>query len=298
MASSVGDEINLATKSDHTTLNQLILQFLPFALPPNTPSHHLYALGISQFYPIYAALETSFGNHLCSNALSPRTAAILEKLHLPELERAQALMDDLEFLLPPSRRDPDAHSVPRLEAFRRHINASLAQKPHLLFAYTWIFYMALFSGGRYIRAKLRAGLGASISSVASPTPLKPAGLTFWDFPGEHDGEDLKSEYKSRVSALSAQLTEEERADIVGEGVQIMVFLTDLVKEVAEIVPSQAIALAMEARADGMDTGFQGPVARIRPPWLLLVRSLFLSVSWSLCLRPWGLWLPGRRSKGL
>lgn len=134
--------------------------------------------------------------------------------------------------------------------------------------------MALFSGGRYIRARLRAGLAASIGSVASSRADKPAGLSFWEFPGEHDGEDLKIVYKNRVTAISGELTEEERTDITEEGVRIMVLLTDVVREVAEVVPSRAVALALESTAPGRDTGFQGPVARIRPPWLLLTRSLF------------------------
>ncbi|KAL8650665.1 MAG: hypothetical protein Q9210_003694 [Variospora velana] len=274
MASSVGDDINRATKLYHTTLNQLILHFLPFALPPNTSSYHLYALGVSHFHPIYAAFETSFRTQLRSAALSPHLAEILHGLHLPDLERAKALQDDINFLLPPSPRAPIPNKVPRLEVFQRHIQVSLARKPHLVVAYTWIFYMALFSGGRYIRSKLRAGLSQSISSASSTEQNKVTGLAFWEFPGERDGEDLKLEYKRRVAALSIQLTDKERVDIVEEGIYIMVSLTGLVREVAEVVPNRAMALALGATAYHIKPDFQGPIARIRPPWLLLVRNLF------------------------
>ncbi|KAI4196981.1 MAG: hypothetical protein LQ346_003115 [Caloplaca aetnensis] len=134
--------------------------------------------------------------------------------------------------------------------------------------------MALFSGGRYIRSKLRAGLAASMASVASASADQPACLSFWEFPGEHDGEDLKIEYKSRVTAVSALLTEQERADIVDEGVKIMVLLTDVIREVAEIVPRRALELALETTSGDKDIPYSGPVSRIRPPWLLLVRNLF------------------------
>ncbi|KAI4153449.1 MAG: hypothetical protein L6R39_001566 [Caloplaca ligustica] len=198
---------------------------------------------------------------------SNNAPAMLQQLHLAELERAQALEDDIGLLLPSSYRDPSAENVPCLRSFERHIKDSLAKKPHLLVAYTWIFYMALFSGGRYIRAKLRAGLDSFIASIEVG---KTTGLTFWEFPGEKDGEDLKVEYKKRVSALSAQLTDEERAEIVEESIHIMTTLTNVVREVAEIVPSRAIALSLEAPAGGI----HGPVARIRPPWLLLLGILF------------------------
>ncbi|KAL8714050.1 MAG: hypothetical protein Q9225_006653 [Loekoesia sp. 1 TL-2023] len=231
-------------------------------------------MGISCYYPIYSAFESSFHNHLHSDPFSSRTATILHKLHLPELERAQALECDIKLLLPSLHQFPNTSTVPRLEAFKRHVQSSLSQKPHLLLAYTWIFYMALFSGGRYIRSKLRAGLATSIASLPSAQLDGHAGLSFWEFPGELDGEDLKLEYKSRVAALSAELTEEERRDIVAEGVQIMIFLIDLVKEVAEAVPARVAELALEAGPSSDKVGFQGPVARIRPPWILLMRNLF------------------------
>ncbi|KAL8903994.1 MAG: hypothetical protein Q9207_003574 [Kuettlingeria erythrocarpa] len=274
MASSIGDEINLATRSFHTTLNQLILHQLPLALPPNTPSHQLYALGISHFQPLYSIFEGTYRDHLGSAVLPQRVAEILRKLHLPSLERAQALENDIRTLLPQSYRAPHTTNDSNLEAFKRHVSATLTQKPHLVIAYTWIFYMALFSGGRYIRSKLRVGLAASMASVASAAADQLAGLSFWDFPGEHDGEDLKIEYKSRVTAVSALLTEQERADIIDEGVKIMVLLTDVVREVAEVVPRQALELALETTSGDKDIPVPGPVSRIRPPWLLLVRSLF------------------------
>ena len=242
-------------------------------MPPHTHNHTIYALGISYFSHIYSIFESNFRSHLEAEANPQRVSGLLQKLHIPELERTEALERDIKLLLPPSHRGPKSSEIPRLEAFKKHIQSSLAHKPHLLFAYTWIFYMALFSGGRYIRSKLQAGLAASITSLPSAQLDVRAGLSFWDFPGEYDGEDLKLDYKSRVAALSSELTDQERADIVTEGVQIMVFLIDLVKEVAETVPSQAIGLALEVPASDFK-GCQGPVARIRPPWILLMRSLF------------------------
>lgn len=180
---------------------------------------------------------------------------------------------DINILLPSLHRDPSPIHHPRLEAFKRHIQPSLASKPHLLFAYTWIFYMALFSGGRYIRSKLRAGFTLSNTPKSQHHLDELAGLSFWIFPGEVDGEDLKIDYKARVALLSSELTEEERAEIIAEGVHIMVSLTEVVKEIADTVPERAIALAEETVSDTM-THLKGPVARIRPPWVLLLRYIF------------------------
>ncbi|KAL8715395.1 MAG: hypothetical protein Q9220_000728 [cf. Caloplaca sp. 1 TL-2023] len=275
MAMSLGDEINAATKLYHTTLNQQILHFLPYSLPPLTPTTHLYALGISHFKPLYAIFERSLRTHISSNTLAPRLKQILQKLHLPQLERAQALQQDLTTLLPPSYHVPHHDMSPRLQAFQNHVQTSLNEKPHLLFAYTWIFYMALFSGGRYIRSKLRAAFTSTTVSTSTPQAQLDAlaGFSFWDFPGDLDGEDLKIDFKARVTALSDSLTSEERKDIADEGVRIMIALTDIVSEVAETVPvlAQSLSLSMSA-ADSVEV--KGPVARIRPPWILLLKYLF------------------------
>ncbi|KAL8950974.1 MAG: hypothetical protein Q9222_003035 [Ikaeria aurantiellina] len=151
---------------------------------------------------------------------------------------------------------------------------SLEQKPHLLIAYTWIFYMALFSGGRYIRSKLRAAFTPSSSSLSQSQLDASAGLSFWDFPGDKDGEDLKVDFKARVTALSTSLTPEEKSEIADEGIKIMVALTKIVSEVAETVPVLAQSLSLSLSAESEKEVKGGPVARIRPPWILLLKYLF------------------------
>ncbi|KAL8809728.1 MAG: hypothetical protein Q9200_003167 [Gallowayella weberi] len=275
MAPSIGDEINAATRSYHTTLNQLILQLLPLSLPPNASTPDLYALGISHYHPIYSAFESSFRQYIFSTASPTRIKEILRSLHIPQLERAEALCNDISLLLPPSHRAPEPTQHPRLEAFKQHIRNSLAHKPYLLIAYTWIFYMALFSGGRYIRSKLRTGFASPCISTLPQRQLdEEAGLSFWNFPGDSDGEDLKTDFKARIIALSGSLTETERGDIVAEGIHIMISLTDIVREVAETVPKEAAMLAQQHMVALESTHLKRPVARIRPPWLLLLRYIF------------------------
>ncbi|KAL8999832.1 MAG: hypothetical protein Q9169_001372 [Polycauliona sp. 2 TL-2023] len=259
MTISIGEEINAATRSHHTTLNQLIIQFLPFSLPPHTSDVYLYALGISHFLPIYSAFESSLRTYNGSKTTPSRTRNTLQALHLPRLERAEALRKDLHTLLPPRPHDAKNIHRPRLEAFERHIQLSLALKPHLLVSYTWIFYMALFSGGRYIRSKLRAGFTPRSTSRSQRHLDEQAGLGFWNFPGDADGEDLRIDFKARIATFSKDLTEEERAEIIAEGVHIMTSLTGVVEEVAVTVPNRAAALAEDAD--------------IRSPWVLLLRNL-------------------------
>lgn len=93
--------------------------------------------------------------------------------------------------------------------------------------------MALFSGGRYLRAQLR---GANTTSWHIPVEAAQtvennadAPLQFWCFDGDEDGEDLKTEFKARVAEVEALLTEEERREVVAEGVEIMRSLIEIVR---------------------------------------------------------------------
>ncbi|KAL8955823.1 MAG: hypothetical protein Q9183_006513, partial [Haloplaca sp. 2 TL-2023] len=153
-------------------------------------------------------------------------------------------------------------------------------KPYLLVTYTWIFYMALFSGGRYIRSKVHAGF-ANLHNTSSPQGRRDerSGFSFFGFPGDSDGEDLKLEYKSRVAALSAALAAEERVDIVNEGVHIMGSLLDLVKEMVQTLPDRALALEAEDPSSAQDDKCNRLEAEIssqhiRPPRSLLSKWVF------------------------
>lgn len=159
--------------------------------------------------------------------------------------------------------------------------------------------MALFSGGRYIRGRLRDAFAApfptplpantNINNTDSPDSQterdERAGLSFWDFPSDTDGEDLKLLYKSRIAILSPSLTPQEHVDIVNESVEIMIRLTDIVREVADTIPAKAAALEQDLRekverswnVDGDGDEMRGPMRMIRLPWILLLRYWF----------PWG-----------
>jgi heme oxygenase len=115
------------------------------------------------------------------------------------------------------------------QSFMTHIRTSTNEKPHLLIAYTWILYMALFSGGRHIRARLLSA-GPKFWGVEEEDPP----LSFWTFPSSTDGEDLKTLYKAQVLELSTSLTELERKEIVAGGVEIMSTMLKLVDEVDEL----------------------------------------------------------------
>jgi hypothetical protein len=84
-----------------------------------------------------------------------------------------------------------------------------------------VMYMAIFSGGRWIRSQLASAEPEFWTShtnagpaLAEKTPLGMPGFSFLSFDGEEDGEDIKVEYKKRLAEGESLLTPQEREDIM------------------------------------------------------------------------------------
>jgi len=69
----------------------------------------------------------------------------------------------------------------KLAEFLAHTKRSVDANPHVLLAYSWVLYMALFSGGRYLRASLKeaGGTGPKFWD-RDPSPVRPYSITQQD----------------------------------------------------------------------------------------------------------------------
>lgn len=195
----------------------------------------------------------------------------LRGVYMRGLERAGRLRGDVErtssrLNYPLRRLDVESEQRSRLEAFTDHVRTSTPAKPHLLLAYTWVLYMALFSGGRYVRSRLRqAGIGFWERRIEGGEGRGSYGgrrmeddekgdavdgyLGFWTFDGEEDGEDLKTEFKQRFATIEATLTEAEKEEVVQEAVFIMRSITGVVVEISEVIGT-GLSAAAGLRVDG------------------------------------------------
>ena len=187
---------------------------------------------------------------------------------IPNLKRAGRLRRDLSRLTV----GYSSHDTgPRLKALTQHITSYTSLRPHLLLAYTWLLYMALFSGGRYIRARLR-GAGSEFWTItgeekAGSIHIDEAALSFWNFEGEEDGEDVKAEFKQRFTEIEGWLTGEERDEVVQEAVFIMDSLMGVVTAIAETVGRENRC----RKAAGRHGGVEGDEPSVR--WLCLKHIL-------------------------
>ncbi|PQE15566.1 hem oxygenase-like multi-helical protein [Rutstroemia sp. NJR-2017a BBW] len=134
--------------------------------------------------------------------------------------------------------------------------------------------MALFSGGRYLRAALKMAGGFEDFWNRDPSPVRPysvtreaqnlvpssktavdeklrpsarqktrpechqimkkQGLSFFDFVGDEDGEDIKREFKKRIAEAEVLLTEGEKSDIIQEAQEIFSFMVMVVTELDSV----------------------------------------------------------------
>ncbi|KAK3685613.1 hypothetical protein B0T22DRAFT_482567 [Podospora appendiculata] len=187
-----------------------------------------------------------------------RIHSVLIYLRLPGLERSSSIRADIRSITGWSKDLVDeqvkvAAKTGRLGEFIAHIQRSIDKNPHVLLAYAWVLYMALFSGGRFIRATLETAgtefwsktsepVQPSMRPCEKPIPVGPrqprdhghshcttgdaqsssqetpslGSLNFFRFATPRDGEDLKTEFKRRLIESESLLTEGEREDIVQE----------------------------------------------------------------------------------
>jgi len=183
-------------------------------------------------------------------AVSSRIRNILAELSLPDMRRTLALQDDLMSLTGWSsctlaKHLNDAAEAPVLSSFLHHIRHAVEARPHILLAYGWVLYMALFSGGRFIRASLEAAgpaFWAPQSDLSHPSSLSTeteresskrsadGPFQFFRFNTPNDGEDLKQTFKDRLVELETLLTGQEREEIVQEAQNIFDFMVKMVME--------------------------------------------------------------------
>ncbi|RAK97672.1 biliverdin-producing heme oxygenase [Aspergillus ibericus CBS 121593] len=188
-------KIRSVIKEPHGVVNRLNTSRIPLCLPPNATSPILYALGFSRYAEIYLGFEEAWQTQLATPPITPsqssmppneRIRDILHKIYIPELQRSSRVKADLASL--PKLPDTTQHRNSG-QAFRRYINTRIQEKPHLIVAYAWIMYSAVFNGGRWIRGLLCDagpefwGLQEGKLHVWEEGRFPPP-LSFWQIEGE------------------------------------------------------------------------------------------------------------------
>lgn len=147
-------QINAATRKQHTELNRLLIQRLPLSLPPHATTPLLYSKGLVPFAHIFNFFETEWDlleRHLKKSDDSEHDCDVkkwLVSLRPSGLPRTARLKGDKAHL-----RDVTGASMFATaelgEEWMGRMRLLIRQKPHVLVAFAWVFYMAVFSGGEF-----------------------------------------------------------------------------------------------------------------------------------------------------
>jgi len=251
----------------HTELNRLITTRLAFAIPIYAQDPSLYAHGIKSFAQVYFAFEDAWQD-LISQTLSDQNSTngqpqqrsqqihrYLSTLVPPGLWRTQRLESDISYLETTFGVSKDAGQNKQSRAFSSHIYEAIKQRPHVLLAYSWVMYMATFSGGRWIRQQLGdAGadfwrIPPTLQSQLRKEKTTP-GVSFLCFDGDRDGEDIKIDFKTRLAKADEMLTPEEKEEVIAEAKTIFTNCIGLVEALDE-------ELGTAARVENVKQGSQG-----------------------------------------
>lgn len=319
---SLSQQINACIASSHTTLNRLILDRMPLAVPPHTDNPSTYITGLLHIGAVYIAFESLWQNLLGIHSeiapipysfpfnspeeqqhhdetpkITARTRRVLEQPYSSKMLRAPRIKADVQAMT----GWPDhvfeqqlraAGTSGRLGKLTLHIRDVVNERPHVLLAYAYTLYLALLSGGSYIRTELMY-LDRDFWE-ATPTPVMPGmvectpdrsrrrqsnrgetededededdnshaaqrlPLAFLDFDpplganARQRTKILKNEFKGRLAAADALLTEAERNDIVAEAASIFQHLEGMVAQLDNVFsePSTTPAKTHAHRALG------------------------------------------------
>ncbi|KAK3952530.1 hypothetical protein QBC32DRAFT_324347 [Pseudoneurospora amorphoporcata] len=186
---------------------------------------------------------------------SERIFSILKSLRLPGLMRADCLRADIRCLTGWPKEVVDeqievAAQNGNLKKFITQIKQSVGESPHVLLAYAWVLYMALFSGGRILRNSLEKAGPEFWKTKCDPImPLNKAcaypdkshatapmseRLRFFHFNTNQDGEDLKREFKRRLVEAEDLLTTSEKTRIVHEAIHVFENMLALVSQLDHV----------------------------------------------------------------
>ena len=224
---SLGDYINEATADQHASLEDIVMTHFRKSLSPAASTPLLYAKGLSYFLVIFCKLDLA----LSSNPV----------LYDARLQRTPGLNADISHINEDFQEVGDKKPkfevqewTPELKDFNKSLGDRMHGKPHLLLAHAWVFYLAIFSGGRY----MKASLDTSFQSAWLPRleddeqrRIPDDYLQFWTFGSSiEESEEIRSFFKKSFEEVAKTLSTEQREEIVVEAGIIMDRLAGIVQE--------------------------------------------------------------------
>jgi hypothetical protein len=235
--------------------------------------------------------------------MTPRMRSLLAYVRVPGISRTARLRHDIRAATGWSEAQLDdalgdvcgtapffAPPSTPVGRFVDHARRAVGQRPHVVLAYAYTLHMALFAGGRHIRAALEGvadaqfwktvpmvvtgggsgGGGAAtrrtaadgILAIHSSSSYDRRPFQFLRFSTPTDGEDLKADFKARLAEVETRLSWREHRDVLQEAACIfenMILLVGQLDGLCEGVGKGEVE-GKEEESEGRVGGGEGGMA--------------------------------------
>lgn len=147
-----------------------------------------------------------------SSNIDPRIKNALQNLYSTPLLRTPQVMKDLHYYFGSTPFSTEDHTTLHRKAYVAHIRQVVAEKPHVLIAYAYNYYMALFAGGKILKYQISKAKEFFPEQYGMTEDERvAAGTNLFSFEVEQGKEEaLKLSFKGALADLERTLTVEER----------------------------------------------------------------------------------------
>ncbi|MDJ1182152.1 heme oxygenase (biliverdin-producing) [Roseofilum casamattae] len=179
MTANLATKLREGTKKAHTMAENV--GFIKCFLK-GTVEKGSYRKLTGNLYYVYSAMEEEMARH--------KEHPILGKMYFPELDRKQAIEEDLAFYYGASWRDEVVKS-PAGEAYVERIRQVSNEEPELLISHLYTRYMGDLSGGQILKKIAQTGMNLP----------EGQGTQFYEFDQIPDEKAFKNNYRQTMDEL-------------------------------------------------------------------------------------------------
>lgn len=176
--------------------------------------HTLYREGLLSFAFVFKTFEEEWASLMSSSSsnIDPRIKTALQNLYSTPLLRTPQLTKDLQYYFGSTPYSTKAPTTIQRTAYVTHIRKVVAEKPHVLIAYAYNYYMALFAGGKILKYQISKAKGFFPEQFGMTEEERiMAGTNLFSFEVEQGKEDgLRTSFKGALHDLEDTLTMQER----------------------------------------------------------------------------------------
>lgn len=177
--------------------------------------HTLYREGLLAFAFIFKTFEEEWASSMSSGSpnIDPRIKTALRNLYSTPLLRTPQLTKDLRYYFGSTPFSTKAPTTIQRTAYVAHIRQMVAERPHVLIAYAYNYYMALFAGGKILKYQISKAKGFFPERYGMTEEDRiAAGTNLFSFEVEQGKEDeLRTSFKRALGDLEDTLTVQERS---------------------------------------------------------------------------------------